>query len=831
MSPRGTNIIFVCFIVAVFVSGLLLLKNLREGYNKTLNTLSGDLRAIELRSPYLDSLQSIQRQLNQLERGIDEWENGTFDNNEKLAYLSIADTVLSRSYKLTDLFEDELYRDSLQSFSRVRLEVWSDMVLAVENFPSLYSLLKNPLTSWHTSLDSAEESTYFPFFVEKAGSTYLAKLDSIARQEEEKAQETPPKKKTAAKAEATSPPKTFTQKQVDSQVRRKARVLQKSYSEDRRELLALLGTRKDIQNAMEDLTDGVRMQIQQEKLGSQNGAGTDSDVEKISADAVKRLDEEFDRVHLFITILGSILLVVLVILGVNHTLNRRQIKSREDFVFKVSHEIKNALHPIIGYAATLGKTVRSPESRQMIWTINEESQNLLYLANGILDLSKINRSEFELEISPFFLKDALDQVISSHAIEAKEKGIELISRYDPNLPKAVKGDSVRLKQIIRNLLGNAIKHTAKGKVLVEVRLQKDRRKMATLEFMVKDSGKGMSREDIRKISRFKRKLVLGDNTQGHGLGLAISNQLVRQHKGKMKIRSKGLQKGVEVIFTIPYEVASIQEVPIPPELSDIVSHQLVGKRILIVDDDLVNLELSTMWLQSIGAEVETAPNGKAGQRHLKSNKVDLILADLQMPELDGVSFVQWLRGRRKDQTPVIICSAGSVGDISTKVKASGANDFLPKPYNQEELVKKISLYITPPNFPPLVSPPMKDPQTPNSHTAYAVQKLQQELNGNQKAVDKKIKLLIKVCTENMADIKQGVNKKDLSKVNRAVHKMLMICLYLGKEFVQQQADLEEATKKGKMSSNIRTMTLDFVTKVEHEVKKLEAYSNYSSLNN
>ena len=142
MSPRGTNIIFVCFIVAVFVSGLLLLKDLRKGYNKTLNTLSGDLRAIELRSPYLDSLQSIQMQLNQLESGIDEWENGTFNEEGKLAYLSIADTVLARSSHLSDLFEEELYRDSLQSFSRVRLEVWSEMILALEDFPSLYNLLK-----------------------------------------------------------------------------------------------------------------------------------------------------------------------------------------------------------------------------------------------------------------------------------------------------------------------------------------------------------------------------------------------------------------------------------------------------------------------------------------------------------------------------------------------------------------------------------------------------------------------------------------------------------------------------------------------------------------
>ena len=679
------------------------------------------------------------------------------------------------------------------------------------------------------SLDSTYESNPFPYFVDKAGSTYLAKLDSMARQEEEKAQEATPKKSKTDKAATPSSPKTFTQKQVDRQIQQKTRVLQKSYTKDRSELLALFGIRKDLQNTMENLIEGVRMQIQQEKLGSQNEPDTDSHVEKVSAEAVERLDAEFDRVHLFITILGSILLVVLVILGVNHTLNRRQIKSREEFVFKVSHEIKNALHPIIGYAATLGKTVRNPESRQMIWTINEESQNLLYLANGILDLSKINRSEFELEISPFFLKDALDQVISSHAIEAKDKGIELISRYDPNLPKAVQGDPVRLKQIIRNLLSNAIKHTAKGKVLVEVRLLKDRKKTATLEFMVKDSGKGMSREDIRKISRFKRKLVLGDNTQGHGLGLAISNQLVRQHKGRMKIRSKGLQKGVEVVFTIPYEAASIQEVPIPPELSDIVSHQLVGKRILIVDDDLVNLELSTMWLQSIGAEVKTAPNGKAGQRHLKSNTADLILADLQMPELDGVSFVQWLRGKKKDQTPVIICSAGSVGDISSKVKSSGANDFLPKPYNQEELVKKISLYIGADS--PFIPSPMKEHQSPDSHTAYAVQKLQQELNGNQKAVDKKIMLLINVCNENMAEIKEGVNKKDLPKVNRAVHKMLMICLYLGKEFVQLQADLEEATKGGKLNTNIRKMTQDFVAKVEQEVQKLEAYSNYSSLKN
>ena len=218
---------------------------------------------------------------------------------------------------------------------------------------------------------------------------------------------------------------------------------------------------------------------------------------------------------------------------------------------------------------------------------------------------------------------------------------------------------------------------------------------------------------------------------------------------------------------------------------------------------------------------------------LKSQKMDLVLADIQMPDWDGVKFVQWLREKKKDQTPVIICSAESVEEITTKVKASGANSFLPKPYNQDELIKKIAPYLGFDSFSLLSTtqfPTMNESSPPNSHTAYAIQKLQQELKGNQKAVDKKIRLLIKVCYENIEEIKKGLNKKDIKKVNRGVHKMLMICLYLGKDFVQQQADLDEMTKQNKFTQDVKLKVNDFVSKVDQELHKLESYTNYSSLN-
>ena len=828
MNPRGTNILFACFIGAVFLWGLWGIHNLRENYKLTLKDLDSKWKNISLSSPYLDQLDSLEQAFHELNEGLNQWEKGRFRNSRKRAYLASADVILRRDSLMADSFASELYIDSISQLTQERLALWASLVMKLQDFEVLYPLLKAQLAEETT--DGAQARSYF---LQQFSRTYKADLALIQKKEAAQSQKPAPSKKKAQSSPAKSKEKTYTQTQLNRKIDQNSNNLERKFLAERKGLVSLFSEQKALQVQVDNLMKEIEREIEIEKLGSPTDSQSASEIEKISANALQGLNKEFEYFYNWVIILGAVLILVLILLALNLNHSRREIKSREDFVSKVSHEIKNTLHPIIGYATTLEKTIKNHESRKMIWTINEESQNLLRLANGILDLSKITRNEFELEIRPFVLKDAVDQVISSHSLDARNKHIQLLSSYEEQLPKAVKGDPVRLKQILRNLVSNAIKHTDKGAVRVDIKLQRLRRKKAFIEFIVSDSGKGMNKKDLRKISRFNRHLVLGDNTQGHGFGLAISHQLIRQHKGKLKIRSNGFNKGVKVQFTLPYELVSVQEIPALPATSHPGKQLFVGKRILIVDDDPVNLDLNAMWLESYGVQVQTATGGKIGQRILKSQEFDLVLADIQMPDLDGVKFVQWLREKRKDQTPVIICSAESLAEILSKVKTSGANGFLPKPYNQEELTEKIAPYLGTSNDPLHFTPKfsiMDESPSPNSHTAYAIQKLQQELKGNQKAVDKKIRLLIRVCYENIDEIKKGLNKKDIKKVNRGIHKMLMICLYLGKDFVQQQADLDEMTKQNKFTQDIKLKVEDFVSKVGQELNKLENYTNYSSLN-
>ena len=580
MNPRGTNILFACFIGAVFLWGLWGIRNLREKYKLTLKDLDSEWKNINLSSPYLDQLDSLEASFTQLNAGINQWEKGRFRNAQKRTYLASADSILALDTLIRTTHSTELHVDSISQLTQDRLDLWASLVMKLQDFEVLYPILKAQLSKETT--DGTKPRSYF---IQKFSQAYKADLALIKKKETTESQKSPPTKKKAKSPPAKVDEKTYSQTQLNRKIDQSSKNLERKFIAERRSLVNLYSEQEDLQVQMENLMKEIEGKIQVEKLGSPTDSQSASEIEKISANALQDLNKEFEYFYNWVIILGAVLILVLILLALNLNHSRREIKSREDFVSKVSHEIKNTLHPIIGYATTLGKTVKNHESRKMIWTINEESQNLLRLANGILDLSKINRNEFELEIRPFVLKDAVDQVISSHSLDARNKHIQLLSSYEEQLPKAVKGDPVRLKQILRNLVSNAIKHTDKGAVRVDIKLQRLRRKKAYIEFIVSDSGKGMNKKDLRKISRFNRHLVLGDNTQGHGFGLAISHQLIRQHKGKLRIRSKGFNKGVKVQFILPYEIVSLQEIPTLPPTSQSGNQQFAGKKILIVDDD------------------------------------------------------------------------------------------------------------------------------------------------------------------------------------------------------------------------------------------------------
>ena len=808
MNKRGTNILFGCSIGIVFLLGIIGIQNMREKVDRSINKIQSSLEALEVQSGYLDTLEIIRDKLDQLEAQTDMVVNPKTSKRQKQAYMALADTIRELNLYCQNQYHEELNQEELFVLTEDRLSTWGEIILEVNDFDVLEAIVGELLEKKET--ETSEEKEKLAFFKWIFSNKYRKELQAMRK-------EAPPK--APKKTESQDPPEeeiTFTQKQLD----RKIATVQRSSQKKRGKIVSLFHERKNQSQKMDAYLTEIRQHIERTEL--------EAKMENMKKGAKDGLYAEFDFFIRVLTILGSILILTLIGLAVYYNVHRKQIERREEFVSKVSHEIKNALHPIIGYAGTLGKTITNPDSRRIIWTIKEESQHLLHLASGILDLSKITRSEFKLEKSPFLLLESLNQVVSGHYIEAEKKGIKLEVKLDGNLPKAVMGDPVRLKQIIRNLLGNALKHTEQGKVSLTASVLKDRRKKAVIEFNVQDTGKGLSRRELKKIAQFQRYFTLGDGSKGHGLGLAISNQLVRQHKGRMKIRSKGLGKGVQVQVRIPYEVCSIQKVPLLAETHQKeASPQLSGKKIMVIDDDRLNLELTSMWLQSWGAIVEIAVNGKDAQKILKSLSVDLVLADLHMPVIDGVGFTKWLREKKRDSTPVIVCSAGSVGDILERAKESGANDFLAKPYKQEELAEKITQYLGGEWNSPTEKQKMKMDR--DSTTAYAIEKLQNELKGNQAAIDKKIRLLIEVCRENVEVIKKGISQQDGKKVNRAVHKMLMICLYLGKDFVERQADLEDLTRNGKWNAAIKSQAKEFVGKVESELAKLEAYANYSKL--
>lgn len=569
----------------------------------------------------------------------------------------------------------------------------------------------------------------------------------------------------------------------------------------------------------------------QKIMGTIHGGALEKQSVILRNEAENSLANTFNYLFQLLVLLGAGIFLSLAMVGVTHRIYQRRLQRREAFVSKVVHEIKNTLHPIIGFASTLDQSTSQVSAKDILWTVKEESQHLLYLANGILDLSKIRRNEFALKTVPFVFQETVNKVIDSHRLEAREKGIELNVRFGSDLPKVLIGDPDRLKQILRNVVANAIKHTEEGSVSMEVHLAKVKISKAYIEFSITDTGKGLSKRELRKISRFRQFNTLGDS--GVGLGLAIAYQLVRQHKGKIKLKSEGIDQGTSVFISLPYPIGAMQDILFLPAKKHVPETHLNQANILLVDDDPMNLGLTRTWLNDMGGRVHSASNGREAQKLLIDIVPELIILDLHMPEMDGKEFIKWLRAESGIEVPVLICSGDAEEALLKEIGQYGISDYISKPYGKEELSHKI-LALLPSHIHFLnqgKAPEKVEPEGPDaSPYIYAIQKLNQEVGSNEVEVHKKLKLLTEVCRDNLHILYQGIQSKDAQLMNKALHKMVVICRYMGKDFELKQADLENRTQSTTLKQETLVLSQSFYHLMRNEVEKLDAYLSIQAPN-
>ncbi|MEH1834406.1 MAG: ATP-binding protein [Nostoc sp.] len=380
-------------------------------------------------------------------------------------------------------------------------------------------------------------------------------------------------------------------------------------------------------------------------------------------------------------------------------------QAKSEFLANMSHELRTPLNGILGYAQILQRDqIATSKQKNGLNIIQECGSHLLTLINDILELSKIEAKKLDIYTTDFHLENFLLGVINICSIKAEEKEIDFQYEVINQLPTAIHTDEKRLKQVLINLLGNAIKFTERGKVTFSVGVIEDEKypiekknniNTWNIRFQIEDSGIGMTAEQLEKI--FLPFEQVGDSkhkSEGTGLGLAISCQIVEIMGGKIKVESTP-NKGSKFWFDLALPEANNWISSQTPELNkNVVSYQGTQQIILIVDDRWENRSVIINLLEPVGFKVLEAENGEEGLKKAQEFQPDLIITDLAMPIMNGLEMTQHLRAQSEFKDTVIIASSASVFSLNRQQsQEAGCNDFLPKPVQNFELFEKLQHYL------------------------------------------------------------------------------------------------------------------------------------------
>jgi PAS domain S-box-containing protein len=369
------------------------------------------------------------------------------------------------------------------------------------------------------------------------------------------------------------------------------------------------------------------------------------------------------------------------------------VKSKQQFLSNMSHEIRTPMNAIIGFTKVVLKTDLNPKQKEYLDAIKVSGETLLVLINDILDLAKVDEGKMVFECIPFKLSSSFSTMIHLFETRMQEKNLNMGKLYDPNIPKILLGDPVRLHQIILNLLSNAIKFTKKGHIIVSVRLFHEEASEVTIEFSISDSGIGIPPEHLRAI--FDNFHQASSSTAriygGTGLGLAIVKQLVEKQGGSINIKSQ-VGKGSTITFYLTFKKATEETAMKVAELEHLeFEKELTIKniKVLVVEDIPLNQLLMKTLLNDFGCEYEIAENGKIAIQKMREKDYDIVLMDLQMPVMNGFEATEFIRTKLESQTPIIALTADVTTVDLEKCKAVGMNDYIAKPIDERILFNKI----------------------------------------------------------------------------------------------------------------------------------------------
>lgn len=368
---------------------------------------------------------------------------------------------------------------------------------------------------------------------------------------------------------------------------------------------------------------------------------------------------------------------------------------KEQFMANMSHEIRTPMNAIIGFNDRLIKTKLNGEQLEYVAAVKTSGENLLTIINDILDFSKIEAGMVTIEHIRFNLHELLQTVYNMFFLKAKEKNISLRLHHPNDIPEFLIGDPTRLTQILINLVGNALKFTGQGNIDITVEVIKDDIQNATVQFKVKDTGIGILEEKITEV--FERFTQAESDTSrifgGTGLGLSIVKKLVELQSGTITVESKK-EEGSLFIFTIPYKKAPVVASTLktsPEKIHHAVANDKI--KILIVEDNLLNQKLAAFMITDFGYAFDICGNGKLAVDKLEKNVYDLVLMDIQMPEMGGYEATGVIRKKLMLNIPIIAMTAHAMPGEKDKCLGFGMTDYISKPIKETDLHNLIIKYI------------------------------------------------------------------------------------------------------------------------------------------
>ena len=370
-------------------------------------------------------------------------------------------------------------------------------------------------------------------------------------------------------------------------------------------------------------------------------------------------------------------------------------KAKSAFLSNMSHEIRTPMNAIIGFSEQLTFSDLSEQQSFFLKNISEAAKGLLGIINDILDMSKLEAGKMSIEIDRVNLEEIKTSVENILKPKAEEKGLQLVTLFDKDINENLLGDEIRLRQVLINVLGNAIKFTESGFIKLTVTVEKEEEKNQLIKFVCEDTGIGISKEALQHIFEdFYQESYSSNNhrSNGSGLGLAITKNIINLMGGEIEVESEK-NIGTKVSFSIPFDIVSSSDL-IKAQPAFIDCTLILGKKILLVEDNHLNRLLFKMMLNNLKADVDEAENGLEALEKLKTSKYDLILMDIQMPIMDGPTTLASIKKIYYDTVPVIALTAAAFKSEVNHLLNLGFSDCITKPVDQKNLEHRLCEFFS-----------------------------------------------------------------------------------------------------------------------------------------